>query len=374
MSYPTPQQQRIIWTALTGLSLAAIGAVILLATWLLGHVVKLLYPVLLPIGVAAVIAYILEPVVDWMEKRCHLGRRLALLLLFLAIIVGVILFFVILVPPLTQELYQFVNNLPRQIDHSRQGILSFFDSHPDVKAWASLHLAPVLDNLPATLGKVAAKLIGPAQQIFSWLGFIIGFLFVPLYVYYFLLEKQNIADNWKTYLPIHRSWWRDEVVLVLTEINNYLILFFRGQVLVGLCIGVLTAIGLSIIQLPYALLIGLLAGALSLIPYLGIASTLIPAMLIAYSSAATPTDAWLKPILVLGVFSIVQFCEGFFISPKIMGDRTGLHPVTVIIGILVWSLLLPGLLGPILAIPLTATLRVLMYRYVWLNAVGDSTH
>lgn len=369
-SYPTPQQQSILWTAITGLALAALGGVILLAAWLCGQVLKLIYPVLLPIGVAAVIAYILDPALEWLERRFRLSRHASLLLLFLGVLIVLSLFLLVLVPPLLQELYQFATNLPRHIEKSRDGILSFLDSHQQLKAWTGEHLNPILGNIPAYLTSLLTKLGGPAQQLFSWIGFVIGFLFVPIYVFYFLLEKRQIADNWKKYLPLHRTWWREEIVLVLSEINNYLILFFRGQVIVGLCIGVLTAIGLWIIGLPYALLIGCLAGALSIIPYLGVISTLVPALLIGYTYAETPTDMWLKPLLVLGVFCAVQLCEGFFISPRIMGDRTGLHPLTVIISILIWSILLPGFLGPILAVPLTATLRVLMYRYVWLNAVS----
>lgn len=370
-TYPTEPQKRIIWIALTSLALAALGAVIVLVAWLAGQVIKTIYPVLLPLGVAAVIAFILDPVLEWLEDKFHLSRRISLLLLFVGVLVALALFIFVLAPPLLQELYLFITNLPRHIERSRDGILSFLDSHAQLKTWTEAHLSPLLNHLPGYLSRIVTQFSGSARQVFDWLGFVIGFLFVPIYVYYFLLEKRQIADNWKSYLPIHRSWWRDEIVLVLSEINNYLILFFRGQVIVGLCIGVLTALGLTLIGLPYALLIGFLAGALSLIPYLGIISTLVPAMLVGYSYADTPTDMWLKPLLVLGVFCIVQMCEGFFISPRIMGDRTGLHPLTVIISILVWSLLLPGLLGPILAVPLTATLRVLMYRYVWLNAVAE---
>ncbi len=371
MPYPTTQQKRIIWTAVTGLALAALGAVIVLAAWLAGQIIKTIYPVLLPLGVAAIIAYILDPVLEWLEVRFHLSRRISLLVLFVGVVVAAALFILLLAPPLLQDLYQFVTNLPQHIERSRDGVLSYLDTHQQLKSWSDAHLTPLLNSLPSHLNKFLVHLAGPAQRFFDWIGFVIGFLFVPIYVFYFLLEKRQIADNWKSYLPLHRSWWRDEVVLVLSEINNYLILFFRGQIIVGLCIGVLTAIGLFCIGLPYWLLIGFLAGALSLIPYLGIISTLVPAMLIGYSYAQTPTDMWLKPLLVLGVFGLVQLCEGFFISPRIMGDRTGLHPLTVIISILVWSLLLPGLLGPILAVPLTATLRVLMYRYVWKNVVSD---
>lgn len=372
-NYPTPQQQRILWAAITGLAIAALVGVVLLGMWLLGHVFKIIYPVLLPLGVAAIIAYILDPVLEWLEKALRLSRRVSLFVLLLGVIITAVLFLVLLVPPLAHQAMQFASSLPDQIKRSHDGILSFLDAHADVKAWVDTHLTPVLNTLPTRMGEVLTDLGTPVHQVFAWLGAVLGFLFVPIFVYYFLLEKQQIADNWKQYLPLHRSWWRDEVVVVLSEINNYLIIFFRGQVIVGMCIGVLTIVGLSLIGLPYALLIGLLAGALSLIPYLGIICTLLPALLVGYSNARNATEMWLNPVLVLSVFATVHLCESLFISPRIMGDRTGLHPATVIISILTWSLLLPGLLGPILAVPLTATLRVLMYRYVWLNVTDSKT-
>jgi predicted PurR-regulated permease PerM len=115
------------------------------------------------------------------------------------------------------------------------------------------------------------------------------------------------------------------------------------------------------IGLPYAVLIGAMAIVLTMIPFLGAIVTCVAALLIAL---VTYGD-WLHPLLVLAVFAVVQTLEGLVISPKIMGDRVGLHPVTIIISVMVGTTLLGGLLGGILAIPLTAALRVVMFRYVW---------
>jgi predicted PurR-regulated permease PerM len=127
-------------------------------------------------------------------------------------------------------------------------------------------------------------------------------------------------------------------------------------------LGILTGIGLSIIGLKYAVLIGVITATFSIIPYLGVVLSITPALLIAYVQSG---GSWLYVLLTAGVFALVQMAEGMFVSPKVMGDQTGLHPVTIIICILVWSILLGGLMGAILAVPLTATLKVLMYRYVW---------
>jgi predicted PurR-regulated permease PerM len=182
-----------------------------------------------------------------------------------------------------------------------------------------------------------------------------------VYAFYFLQEKTRIASRWTDYLPVADSGFKNELVFVLNSINNYLIAFFRGQVLVAICDGILYTIGFLIIQLPYAALIGAMAIVLTLIPFLGAIITCAVALILAF----VQSGHWVQPLLVLAVFAVVQTLEGLVIAPKIMGDRVGLHPVTIIIAVMVGTTLLGGLLGGILAIPLTAVLRVLMFRYVW---------
>jgi len=148
---------------------------------------------------------------------------------------------------------------------------------------------------------------------------------------------------------------------VLQSINDYLIAFFRGQVVVALCNGILYTIGFFLVGLPYAFLLGVLASVLTMIPFLGAIATCVLALVIAVVQFAD----WWHPLFVLAVFAVVQTLEGFVISPKIMGDRVGLHPLAIIVAVMVGTTLLGGLLGGILAIPLTAALRVLMFRYVW---------
>lgn len=129
----------------------------------------------------------------------------------------------------------------------------------------------------------------------------------------------------------------------------------------ALCDGVLLTVGFLMLGLNYAVLLGFVAGLLSIVPYLGIMLSLIPALAL----AAIQFGDWWHPALVLVIFGLVQTLEGLVISPQIIGDRVGLHPLTIIIAVMVGTTLLGGLLGGVLAIPLTAALRVIMFRYVW---------
>jgi predicted PurR-regulated permease PerM len=364
-SYPTPRQRQLLWSAVTGLAITVLAGVIVLFAWLFGQFLKLLYPVLLPLGFAAIIAFILEPGVAFLERRGGLTRPRAIFTLFSAAILGSLLFGMFILPSVLHEIMELVRQLPEMMAQTNERLTLWLNHNPDLQTWAQENLGKVQAGIPATIPKIMDWAWLPVKKVFAWVGLALGFLFTPLYIYYFLKEKNTIEREWKEYIPLQKSWWKDEVVLILSQINKYLVVFFRGQVLVGACIGVLTGIGLGLIGLPYALLIGLIAGVLSIIPYLGIISSLLAALLVAW----VHSGGWSLPLAVLAVFAIVQFCEGFFITPRIIGDSTGLHPLTVILGIMVWSLLLPGLLGPIFAVPLTATLRVLMHRYVWLRAV-----
>ncbi len=207
-------------------------------------------------------------------------------------------------------------------------------------------------------------------------GFLLSMVIVPIYLYYFLIESRHISASWGDYLPLRASAFKDEVVSALSEINGYLIAFFRGQLLVSMINGVATGLLLAFFGVDFGLLIGLLLCFLGLIPYLGIILCWFPAVIVASVQGGSwiipDSPWWLLPAVVTGVFIIVQQIDGLFITPKIVGESVGLHPMTVIVSVFVWSLLMGGLLGAILAVPMTATIKVLLKRYVWERRFKDA--
>jgi predicted PurR-regulated permease PerM len=418
MSFPPPteRQARVIWLALTGLAVAALVALVVALVWGLGHVLRMLSPVLWPIAVAGVIAYLLDPVVDFIERRGASRPRAILCVFGLALVIVAFLFGSV-VPQLINETRQLAVRIPAYMARVEQRA-SYWLGHPSAlvkrlmerESGAKEGLGPVtatnetapafptnsaitatvqstnapsllggtLDNeslqtatkwLAGALPKVGYWLFGQFGRVASWFGFLAGMVLVPVYTFYFLLEKRGISSRWTDYLPVADSGFKNELVFVLNSINNYLITFFRGQILVAICDGILYGIGFLIIGLPYAVLIGAMAVFLTMIPFLGAIVTCSTALII----ALVQFGDWQHPLLVLAVFGFVQALEGLFISPKIMGGRVGLHPVTIIIAVMAGTTLLGGLLGGILAIPLTAALRVLMFRYVWKRRAGGVT-
>lgn len=398
---PTPKQAHILWTALTALAIAIFVALLVLLIWALGQILQLLSPVLWPLAVGGILAYLLDPVVDFLERK-KVPRGRAILLVFFCAVVMVGGFIASVVPRLVHETADLVADVPAYSRQIQTKVSEWISKSPwgtkkPVGPPAPAPLAgtnttvatpppaPAVTNVPPVtpapaepewvkratasgiswltriLPTVGGWFLDQLKRAASWAGMIIGLALVPVFTYYFLQEKSAIQAGWANYLPVQESKFKEELVFVINAINNYLIVFFRGQVVVALCIGVLLTIGFLAIGLNYAVLIGMVAGLLNIVPYLGAILTVVPAMIL----AAVQFRDWLHPLLVLAIFCAVQMLEGFVISPKVMGDRVGLHPVTIIIAVLVGTTLLGGILGGILAIPLTAALRVLMFRYVW---------
>ena len=413
MTYPPPseRQARIIWLALTGAAIAILAALAAGLVWGLGQIVQILSPVLWPLAIAGVVAYLLDPVVDYLEHK-SISRPRAIILVFALALLLVGTFFASIVPQLVSETRQLAARVPAYANRL-QARLEHWANHPppllkrllereNANAWktgsgstnsvatltstntpegaaGSTNSPPAaagsLDRgtletatgwLAKVLPEIGGWIFGQLGRVASWFGVLAGLALIPVYTFYFLLEKKAISSRWSDYLPLADSRFKTELVFVLNSINNYLIAFFRGQVLVAICDGVLYGIGFTIVGLPYALLIGVTAMVLTMIPFIGAIITCAGALII----ALVQFGDWLHPLLVLVVFGCVQALEGLFISPRIMGGRVGLHPVTIIIALMVGTTLLGGLLGGILAIPLTAALRVIMFRYVWKRPVA----
>ncbi len=361
---PSAPQAKMIWLTISALSLVLFLGALAALFWSLGWVLERLTPVLLPLAIAGIIAYLLDPVVDLLQRK-GMPRSWAILLVFLVGLGTAIGIMAFVIPRLFGEMRDFAEQIPLYQKRIIQEIKIWFansrwtkhlkenwanDLQSYLQAWAQ-RAAPV----------VSSWFFTQASRVASWFGLIIGIAMVPVYLFYLLLEKEGIKKGWTDYLPIYESRWKEEVVFIITQINDYLILFFRGQILVALCDGVLLTMGFMLIGLNYSLLLGMAAGLLSIVPFLGITISIIPALLL----ALVQYGDWLHPALVVAVFATVQFLEGFFISPKIMGDRVGLHPLTIILAVMIGTTLMGGIIGGILAIPLTAALRVLMFRYVW---------
>jgi predicted PurR-regulated permease PerM len=375
LTTPTEQQSRIIWFALTGLAVAALLALMAGAVWGLGAIVELLSPVLWPLAIAAVVACLLSPVVDMLEGR-RVPRAHAILLVFVfafAVLLGVL---AIVVPQVVMETAQLAAKVPEYSERLQDRInhllaqppdfLRHFLPPPAANASAASHppnsaLASATGWLTGNLPEMSTWLLKRVAGVASGFSLLTGLALVPVYAFYFLLEKSRIQSRWKHYLPLRDSSATRELVFVLEAISQLLVAFFRGQLLVAISDAVLYTAGFLLVGLNYALLLGFVAILLAMIPFLGAIMLCVTALTL----ALVQFGDWPHPVMVLGVFVVVQTLESVVISPKIMKDRVGLHPMVIIIAVMAGTKLLGGILGGVLAIPLAAALRVLLFRYVW---------
>lgn len=370
--HPTPQQQELIWRALSGLAGLVLVLLVLAGLGLVLYGVLFFQNVLIPLALAAVIAFMLDPLVEWL-MRWGMSRNAAVVYVFLLVAVLFIGLVAFVLPRLYLEVVRISYLFPNLINWIELKWKLIYERHHGSNWWVQ---GDEVMNWLREKGPVFAKeaaqwLWQGVDRLFSAVSLLIGLAVVPLYVFYFLFEKPAIKANWRRYIPLRKSRLRDETVDILSEIRKYLEAFFHGQLINAVVLGTCATIGLSLAGVNSALLLGVMTGMLSLIPYLGVIASAGTAITVAYFQAGCwwwgfkePGNWWF--VLVVGaIYGLVHWCESWFITPRIQGKYTGLHPMTIIVSVLAWSLVLGGVLGALLAVPLTASLKVLMFRYVW---------
>jgi len=409
--YPTRFQSKTIWRALTGIAILVIGILIVGLIWLAGKTLGYLQPVLVPLAVAGIVAYLLDPIVTWLQHR-GLSRIKAVITVFASFIIILTALGFLIVPPIAKQVSDAFHD-KEEIARKATTAMTEVKDAPWLKPLINYASEKVNPETGAThieteaittdvvvqtangdaytkpdyqyrwqflISKYAAQI---AQTVTGWfsegsskilgmLGLTIGFVMAPIYLYYFLKESSSIKAHWHEYVPLKASRFKNEVVDSLQEINGYLISFFRGQMLVAFIDGILVGIALWIFGLPYALVIGLAMAVLGVIPYIGNIICLIPACLIAFvhfghidNQNFLGSSPWAYVLAVVAIFLVVQQINSLLTAPKIVGDSVGLHPMTVIFSMLFWSLLLGGFIGALLAVPMTAAIKVLFIRYIW---------
>jgi predicted PurR-regulated permease PerM len=350
-------QRRIAGFAVTLFALLGSAALLIGALIAFGQLVGFFSGVLWPLAVAGVFALILRPVVEVLESRLHLRRAAAVVLLYgvFSLLVGCAL--VLAVPPLIDQIIAFVAYLPVFWDsawsygreHYPQWVASLHRllGNPAIRQLADALSAEGKTLLSDALPSLRATGLGALGAV----GFVTHVAIIPVYLFFFLLMRGEPTERLPKHLTFLSPSVRQDVVFLVREFVAIVESFFRGQLLIGLLMGVLLAFGFTLVGLKFGLFIGLALGLLNVVPYLGTIIGLAVALPLAFFQ---PGGGWQLLGLVLLVKILVQCIEAWGLTPKIMGDRTGLHPVTIIVAIFFWGTAFGGVLGMLLAIPLTA--------------------
>ncbi len=338
---------------------------------LLVYLFYLLEPVLTPFLAAMVIAYMLDPLVDRLSeagfRQWKIGRTLATLLAMTGVMLALIGLMLIILPLLQQQSMLIVQRLPAVVDHF----------HQQVEPWLLKHFGIRFNVNPAYIQKlltehwqsassfVGSVLLSAGQKGLNLIGMLANILLLPVVLFYFLRDWDDMMTKIGELIP------RDligRVKKIVKDIDSVVAEFLRGQLSVMLSLCVFYSVGLWLVGLDMALSIGMIAGLLSFVPYLGFALAFNLAMILALLQFASLPEV----VPVLLVFGVGQFVESFFLTPILVGDRIGLHPVLVILALMAGGQLF-GFAGVLLALPVSAAIAVGL-RYIKNSYLRSDTY
>lgn len=346
-------------------------ALVALAILLVGFIINILSEVLLPFFIAWLIAYLLYPIVKFIQYKLHVpGRALSIVLTFLLAIAVIAAIFLFIVPPMLEQGDKFmtiVNRYLHETTHTN-------DLSTMVKEWIKNNQNQIesfvkSQDFQNTIKTAMPKVFSVIGQTASIVISIIASCITLLYAFFILLDYELLTNNWIKMFPKSvRPFWAGLAKDAERELNNYI----RGQGLVSLCMGVLFCIGFTIIDFPIAIGMGILIGVLNLVPYLH-TFALIPTVFLALLKAAdTGQNFWIIFASALIVFAVVQVLMDMIITPKIMGKAMGLNPAILLLSLSIWGALL-GFIGLIIALPLTTLIIAYWQRYVTKEADESKT-
>jgi len=335
---------------LTDLQRLMILIVLLAAGWLLYR----LAPVLTPFMVSAVLAYLGDPLADRLERR-GLSRTLSVVVVFVVMALLGVTFLLIMIPLLQKQAMVLIERIPQGIQWLQERVLPYLLALPGL-ADTTIDLDTVRQavtdhwqQVGKAVTRVLAEVTASGQALFAALAYL---LLIPVVTFYLLRDWDVLVGHVHALIP--RSV-EPTVVRLTRECDAVLAQFLRGQLLVMLGLAFIYTIGLWIVGLDSAFLIGMLAGLVSFVPYLGF---IVGIVLAGFAALIQYGDA-VHLLYVVAVFGVGQLIEGFVLSPWLVGDRIGLHPVAVIFAVMAGGQLF-GFFGVLLALPVAAVVLVLL--------------
>ena len=318
--------------------------------------IYLLLPVLTPFLIAAVLAYICDPLVDKLSlggnKKLSLNRTPATVLVMAGIFAAIVLLFLILVPLLQKQSLLIAERLPHLIENLRNNIEPWLQAKFGISLNIdAAHIQDIISKNWKSTGDIVGGVLATAgSQGLALIGLLANLLLLPVVLFYMLRDWDKLVQSIGELVPRD---WIGQVKSIAREVDKVVAEFMRGQLSVMAALCVFYSLGLWLVGLEMALSIGLIAGLLSFVPYLGFALAFILAVLLALLQFTSL--AQVVPVLI--VFGVGQLLESFILTPLIVGNRIGLHPVIVILALLASGQLF-GFAGVLLALPVSAAIAV----------------
>lgn len=333
-----------------------------------------LYGVLLPFFVSFLLAYVLDPIVVFIQTKCRVRNRALAVVVTLVLAVGIV---VGAIAALRKPVMDQVNTAWAGF----QNYIATFDINQYMSAetqekllqwqeewdWKSVLANPELTtSIKELLPKIGNWITGGLSWMSELLVVFIGFM----YLIFLMIDFPNIRANYSKYIP---RKIRPRVVTLMGDIDRNMNAYFRGQAMVATCVGVLFAIGFTITGMPMGIAMGLIIGLLNMVPYmqaLGIPPCIVLCLI---QSAQTGQPVWLTLLLMAVVFIVVQSIQDMILTPKIMGNVTGMSPAAILLSLSIWGAIC-GVIGMIIALPITTLIISYYDRYIANRGVASRAH
>lgn len=325
-------------------SLVALAALVGILVWAFGWILNAFYNLLLSLSLAGILALVLYPVVEFLQRRLGLPRLLAITLLLVVFFAGIGGLLFLLVPTLVSQIVQLMSVLPDMVTQWQERFSHHF---PELSSMISTRL----ENSGGEESVPALKNAG--TTLMSYMGLLASIGFVPLLLFFALLSGDSLRGKASELLSVLHKPTQQKALYFMDVFAGYLTAFFQGQLIIAMCMGALYALSFTLIGLEFGVLAGLILGLLNIVPFLG---TLIGLLVILPMAYLQPEGGVELLVLAGLVFAAVQLIESWVLTPKIMANRSGLHPALVVISLFFWGTALSGIIGMVLAVPLTAFL------------------
>lgn len=315
-------------------------------------IVTILSSILLPFVLSILLYYLMNPLVDFMERH-KINRIWGVVILYIVLAVLLVGIIAILIPVLQDQVVSFINNFPTFVNDIIDAVINFVNSNipnqqiqdmvAQVESFVTNSLSNITDYITQGLSGVTTVITGITSAV-------VTIVTVPIILFFLLKDDRKMFNGFIRAMP---PKWRPDVLRVSHKINTQVGSYIKGQLTVAVVNGVMMYLGFTLIGLNYSGILGIAGGFFSIIPYLGAALTFIPAVIVALF------DSFTRVLLLVAVWAVVQFVEGNFIEPNVMGRQLKVHPLTIIVVLIILGDLL-GIIGLIFGIPIYAIIKVLV--------------
>ncbi|MDN5830768.1 MAG: AI-2E family transporter [Tetragenococcus halophilus] len=342
----------VLYTITVGLLLCIFIITMTKLDFIFGTLAVIISNILMPIIIALLLYYLFNPAIDFMERH-KIKRVWGIVILFASVVLLLAGGIVLVIPLLDSQISNLTETFPLFINNFIDSTQAFVDdfSGNEIADNVISQVKGFVDNFSADIGNyVSEGLTRFSSVVTSITSVVMTIVIAPIILFFLLKDAKKFTNG---VLAVTPPKWRADLIRVATEINVKVGSYIKGQLVIAVANGVMIFIGFTIIGLDYSGILGLAGGVLSLVPYIGPTLTFIPALIIALLTS------WTEVFLLIVVWIVVQFVEGNFVEPNIMGRQLNIHPLTIIIILLIMGDLL-GLFGLVFGVPIYAILRVIV--------------